>query len=144
MKGLLSSSTYMFDMHCDLWRLNAGNVRIFVIMSVNWLSVLMYAKSITSFLHQYLMTWCLMSTCFVRFVVMKLIVMLMAALLSSWNRTGSCSSMLSSLRHVRSHIMRVLSHGTQSHWKTALGSLVVANYTRLYQVSSNIIILAIR
>ena len=103
-KGLLSSLTCSFDMHWALCLLNAGYVSIFVIISASWLSVSTHAKSMTSFRHQYRITWCLISTCLVRFVIIKFVDMLIATWLSSWKITGSSSSMFSSLRHDRNQM----------------------------------------
>ena len=73
-------------------------------ISANCSSVLVYAKSITFLLCQYLITWCLTSMCFVRLFVTKLVAMVMQAWLSSRKRTGSSIWMPNSLRKERSQI----------------------------------------
>ena len=94
----------MLDTHCDLCLVKMGQERIFVMISANCPSVLVYAKSITFLLCQYLITWCLTSMCFVRLFVTKLVAMVMQAWLSSRKRTGSSIWMPNSLRKERSQI----------------------------------------
>ena len=65
-------------------------------------SVLVYAKSITFLLCQYLITWCWTSMCFVRLFVIKLVAIFMQVWLSSRKRTGSSIWMPNSLRKERS------------------------------------------
>ena len=98
------SRTFILLIHCRRCLVKCGYVRHFVMISANCPSVLVYAKSITSLLCQYLMTWCLTSMCFVLLVVIKFVDILMQAWLSSRNRMGSSICIPSSARADRSHI----------------------------------------